>query len=642
MIAEDSLNKTQYTAATHETGPLLVIAGAGSGKTRIVTHRIAHLISQGVDPDSILAVTFTNKAAREMQERIYQLLKGKGDYAYPTICTFHALGALILRESISALGFTPQFTIYDVEDSQRLLRGCLQTLGVKKDGTLKQIQGIISQHKNQLLSPDAMDFEEVPRELVKSMAEIYKLYQGRLKEANAVDFDDLLFLPVRLFKEHPDVLEMYQNRWKFLLIDEYQDTNHAQYLFARLIVAKTHNIFVVGDPDQSIYSWRGANIQNILNFERDYPGAKVVKLEQNYRSRANILEAANALIVNNSSRLEKNLWSDRGPGDKIVLSIAGTEREEAGFVTYEIQQLTEILQVPLSEIAIFYRTNFQSRIFEDFLLRRHIPYVIVGGISFYQRREIKDVLAFLRMVASDHDTVAFGRTINIPKRGLGETTVEKLRTQSGGHLISYCRQVLQEGGMRLSAKQKEGLHEYCSMIEELRLFSKEQSIQKLLIQTIRASRYFDYLKEDKETFDDRRANVEELISKAHEWELLNENGTLNQFLDEVCLKSSLDESSESEDRLNLMTIHNGKGLEFDYVFVVGMEEDLFPHVNSRDSYDAVEEERRLCYVGMTRAKERLYLTAAETRFLWGTHRTMRPSRFLREIPKEYMERVESL
>jgi DNA helicase II / ATP-dependent DNA helicase PcrA len=642
MIAQDSLNSTQHTAATHETGPLLVIAGAGSGKTRIVTHRIAYLIGQGVDPDSILAVTFTNKAAREMQERIYQLLKGKGDYSYPTICTFHALGALILRESISALGYTPQFTIYDEEDSQRLLRGCLQTLGLKNEGTVKQIRGLISQNKNQLQGPHEMDIEGMPRDLASSLPEIYKLYQARLKEANAVDFDDLLFLPVRLFKEHPDVLEMYQKRWKFLLIDEYQDTNHAQYLFARLIVAKTHNIFVVGDPDQSIYSWRGANIENILNFEKDYPGAKVVKLEQNYRSRANILEAANALIVNNSSRLEKNLWSDRGPGDKIVLTIAGTEREEAGFVTHEIQQLTEVLQIPLSEIAIFYRTNFQSRIFEDFLLRRRIPYVIVGGVSFYQRREIKDVLAFLRMVASDHDSVAFSRTINIPKRGLGDTTVEKLRSQSGGHLISYCRKVLLEGGMRLSAKQKEGLSEYCSMVEDLREFAKENSIQKTLIHALRTTRYFDYLREDKETFDDRRANVEELISKAHEWELLNEEGSFNQFLDEVSLKSSLDEASESEQRLNLMTIHNGKGLEFDYVFVVGMEEDLFPHVNSRDSYEAVEEERRLCYVGMTRAKERLYLTAAETRFLWGTHRMMRPSRFLREIPKEYMERVDSM
>lgn len=642
MIAQHSLNESQHIAATHETGPLLVIAGAGSGKTRIVTHRIAYLISRGVDPDAILAVTFTNKAAREMQERIYQLLKGKDYFAYPTICTFHALGALILRESIQVLGYTPQFTIYDEEDSLRLLRGCLQSLNVKKEVNVKQIRGIISQNKNQLLSPADMDLRDIPQELAGFLPEVYKLYQERLKEANAVDFDDLLFLPVRLFRQHPDVLEKYQQQWKFLLIDEYQDTNHAQYLFARMIVEKTHNIFVVGDPDQSIYSWRGANIQNILNFEGDYPGAKVVKLEQNYRSRANILEAANALILNNSSRLEKNLWSDRGDGDKIVLSIAATEREEAGFVTYEVEQLHSVLQVPLTQIAIFYRTNFQSRIFEDFLLRRQIPYVIVGGVSFYQRREIKDLLAFLRMVAQDHDSIAFARTINLPKRGIGETTVEKLRSQSKGLLISYCRHVLNEGGVRLASKQKEGLNAYCSLIEELRQLAPSLSIHKLLIETLRMSRYIDILKEDKETYEDRRANVEELISKAHEWEQLNEGGTLSQFLEEVSLKSSLDESSEKQERLNLMTIHNGKGLEFDYVFLVGMEEDLFPHVNSRDSYESLEEERRLCYVGMTRAKERLYLSAAETRFLWGSHRTMRPSRFLREIPKEYMQRVDSL
>lgn len=641
MDTSQDLNSAQQVAVTHTTGPLLVLAGAGSGKTRIVTSRIVHLIEQGVDPEQILAVTFTNKAAGEMQERVRELVQGKILFGKPIICTFHSLGARILRESAHHLGYSQNFVIYDEEDSNKLLKGCLQSTGIKKETTqTKALKQFISNAKNHLQGPSDIDWKEFPEDQQKFFFECYTLYQKQLKESNALDFDDLLFLTVQLFRDHPDVLAHYQQKWKYLLIDEYQDTNYAQYLLAKLIVAKSHNLFVVGDPDQSIYSWRGANIQNILNFEKDYPGAKIVRLEQNYRSRKNILDAANALIRHNYSRYEKNLWSDRGPGEKIALFVGGSDREEAGFIAHEIERLHTLFRIPLSEMAVFYRTNFQSRTFEDFLLKKRMPYVIVGGISFYHRKEIKDVLAFLHMVEGDNDLIAFNRTINLPKRGIGETTVEKLRQGASNAslpLLTFCQNPGSE--VRLSAKQKESLQDYVALIHHLRALKAENSLQKLITETVRCSSYLDVLREDKETFDDRKANLDELVSKAAEWELLNDAHTLSAFLEELSLKSSIDEAEMSDDKVNLMTIHNGKGLEFTAVFLVGMEEDLFPHANSRESYDALEEERRLCYVGMTRAKERLYLSAAETRFIWGTHRMMRPSRFLKEIPKEYIQRI---
>ncbi len=640
--AINALNNEQRAAATHVNGPLLVLAGAGSGKTRVVAYRIVYLVEQGISPNQILAVTFTNKAAQEMQERVHTLLGNDFFEGRPTICTFHSLGVRILRESIHHLGFENNFTIYDEEDSNKLLRGCLHTIGIKKEADIKLFRQFISGAKNQLQGPSEIDPSGLQHDLQHMIKEVYSLYQVRLKEANALDFDDLLFLTTQLFQKHPDVLAAYQKRWPYLLIDEYQDTNYAQYLMARLIVGERRNIFVVGDPDQSIYSWRGANIQNILNFEKDYPGAKIVRLEQNYRSRKNILDAANKLIINNASRFEKSLWSARGAGEKIALFIGDTEREEAGFVVQEIERLHTFHQIPLSEMTIFYRTNFQSRIFEDFLLRKRIPYVIVGGISFYQRKEIKDVLAFLRMVNSDYDFISFERTINLPKRGIGLTTIEKIRTaatDSGTPILQFCRQVLDaEAEFKLSAKQKEGLQEYIGLITYLRALAQEGSLEQLVIELVRKSRYLDVLREEKETYEDRKGNVDELISKAHEWEMFNDSTLLDAFLEELALKSSLDQANFSGDQVNLMTIHNGKGLEFDTAFLVGMEEELFPHANSKNSYDALEEERRLCYVGMTRAKERLYLSAAQTRFLWGTHRMMRPSRFLREIPKEFIER----
>lgn len=648
MQYSNLLNPEQLKAVQHKEGPLLVLAGAGSGKTRIVTFRIVNLIESGVDPHQILAVTFTNKAAEEMKQRILQLTKGHRFSQFITLCTFHSLGVRILRESITLLGYKNNFVIYDEDDSEKLLKNCLNYLNIKssadsKTSQTKIFRNLISQAKNQLVAPENIHSKDYDHEALKLFPEVYHYYQKSLKEYNAVDFDDLLFLTVELFKTYPEAVELYQKRWPYVLIDEYQDTNHAQYMISRYIVGKKQNLFVVGDPDQSIYSWRGANIQNILNFEKDYPGAKIVRLEQNYRSRSTILEAANSLIKNNPNRFEKNLWSNLGPGEKISLYVAENERDEAFFVTNKIEDYAK-RNLSLKEIAIFYRTNFQSRVFEDFLLRKRIPYVIVGGISFYQRREIKDILAFLHVICSDLDYISFQRTINLPKRGIGDATVEKIRyhsEKSGLPVLEFCKQLLNDENkeIRLSAKQKEGLKGYLDIIYELKEIDKQGSLQKLVIETIRKTNYLAVLREEKDTYDDRKANLDELVSKAAEWEIFNENASLNDFLTELSLKTTLDEADVSEEKVSLMTMHNGKGLEFSVAFIVGMEEDLFPHANSRDSFEELEEERRLCYVGMTRAKEKLFFTASESRFIWGSFRMMRPSRFLKEIPKDYLEKI---
>lgn len=626
------LNTEQQIAVEHVEGPLLVLAGAGSGKTRIVTHRIVHLLQLGVPASEIIAVTFTNKAAEEMRHRIQTL-----SHATVLTSTFHSLCARILRESISPLGYENKFHIFDEDDSEKVLKQCLSELNLKDEkGLLKQIRSAISSAKNNLIDPDHLSNEE------EFFQDAYRLYQAKLKEYNALDFDDLLFLTVELFRKFPQVLERYQKKWTFILIDEYQDTNTAQYTIVKLLAARHHNVFAVGDPDQSIYSWRGANIQNILNFEKDFPGAKIVTLEQNYRSKKNILDAANALIRHNNSRYEKNLWSNLGEGEKIGLFICDSEHEEANFVMDELRRHHEEQNVPLSECVIFYRTNFQSRVFEDALLKERIPYIIVGGLSFYQRREIKDILALLRMVISGSDFLSFSRTINLPKRGIGESTLAKLRafaTEHSWDIFKACEEIVERRvNFSLSQKQNAGLKEYVACILALREMAKASvPLQDILSSAIERSRYLEHLKDDPESYEERRENLEELVSKAAEWQEEIDHPSLPAFLEELSLKSSLDEKAPLGDALRLMTLHNGKGLEFTVVFLVGMEEELFPHANARESEAALEEERRLCYVGMTRAKEYLYLSASRFRFLWGSHRTMRPSRFLKEIPQEYLE-----
>ena len=625
----DELNPHQREAANHIEGPLLVLAGAGSGKTRVVTSRIAHLIDLGILPSDILAVTFTNRAADEMRMRI----RAKKN-AQVLACTFHSLGARILRESITALGYKSDFAIYDEEDSEKLLKNCLQQLRLDGEkGLLKQTRMQISSAKNNFEDPDSCDSD---------LAQVYALYQAKLKECNALDFDDLLYLTVKLFQEHEDVRKEYQNRWLFLLIDEYQDTNCSQHNIAKFLSAEHKNIFAVGDPDQSIYSWRGARYQNILNFERDFPGAKVVTLDQNYRSTNTILQAANHLITHNATRYEKKLWSELGDGSKIGLYIAQNERQEADFIAEKILHHTSKDQIPYEDIAIFYRTNAQSRTFEDALLSRRIPYKIIGGISFYQRREIKDILCYLRMLVSNSDLISFLRTINLPKRGLGPATLEKIAqeaTASGLPIFTFCEELLahHSPAVKLSARQREGLKGYVHLIRQLREKRASSKLYELISEIIALSNYISVLQEDPETCSDRKENLDELIGKAAEWEDEHETPTLQLFLEELSLRSNSDEK-ENLPSIRLMTLHNSKGLEFSLAFLVGLEEELFPHVNALDNPEALEEERRLCYVGITRAKRQLYLTSAAYRYMWGGPRLMRPSRFLKEIPSEFLKK----
>lgn len=619
------LNPRQLEAVQHIEGPMLVLAGAGSGKTRVVTYRIAHLLEVGVLPSDILALTFTNKAANEMRTRI-KMLKN----AHVLTCTFHSLGARILRESIHHLGYTRDFTIYDADDSEKLLKSCLEQLHMADEkGLLKEVRHLISSAKNDLIGPES----------APAYADIYELYQKKLRECQALDFDDLLYLTVKLLKDHEKVREEYQNRWLFLLIDEYQDTNSAQYNIARLLSNKHQNLFAVGDPDQSIYSWRGARYQNILNFESDFPGAKVIALEQNYRSTDTILQAANGLIQHNSNRYEKELWSQIKEGSKIGVFVSQTERQEADFVGKQILKHSLDQQIPLDEIAIFYRTNAQSRIYEDILLSRKISYVVVGGLSFYQRREIKDILALLKVVISNTDMISLLRTINLPKRGLGSTTLEKIAmgaSEKGIPIFSYCEQLLDQPDIRLSAKQTQGLKDYVQLIHHLREKKARMPLHELISEAISESRYLTHLQEDPESFQERKENIDELIGKAAEWEREQSDASLPRFLEELSLNTHTEENHYIPS-VKLMTLHNSKGLEFSVVFLVGLVEDLLPHVNSKGNEESLEEERRLCYVGMTRAKRNLYLTASLYRFTWGGEQRVEPSRFLKEVPSEYLQ-----
>lgn len=637
MAIFDKINPMQKKAIEHIEGPLLVLAGAGSGKTRIVTHRIAYLLSLGVPSSEILAVTFTNKAASEMKDRIQALSS-----QFVLTSTFHSLGARILRESIHHLGFENNFVIYDEDDVYKLLKECLKTIDIKDEKTLlKSLRQCISHAKNSLISPDELKQNSFESQDILILKDVYKLYEQKLKTNNALDFDDLLYKTVKLFRSNEDVLTSYQHRWKFILVDEYQDTNTCQYVLIRLLSHLHKNLFVVGDPDQSIYSWRGANINNILNFESDFESTKVIKLEQNYRSTSNILSAANSLIENNHSRYKKDLWSDLGSGEKVCLNIVENEREEVAYVVSKIlKHLGDGFS--LNDIVIFYRTNAQSRAYEDSLLRENIPYKIIGGLSFYQRKEIKDILAYLKCAFYESDFISFSRVINVPKKGLGPSFIQKIKELSEKTLepiLKVCFNLSSNPfayPVKFSAKQLSSL---ASFVQTIKLIQqeKENAISNLLTRIIHSSGYLQSLKEDKETFEDRKENLEELVSKAAAWELDNPEKSIQDFLEELTLYSATDDSSNAADCIKLMTLHNGKGLEFEVCFIVGLEEDLLPHINSKNDENAIEEERRLFYVGMTRAKKHLYLTASKYRFFWGSPKFMTLSRFISEIDPEYIE-----
>lgn len=628
-----SLNEKQRLCAEHIDGPLLVLAGAGSGKTRVVTTRICNLLNRGVPSSNILAVTFTNKAAKEMVSRVKEMSSHN-----VFIATFHSLCSRILRESIDILdGYNTSFAIYDSQDSLSLIKKCFVTLGIEYDKqTTRSILGAISKAKNALIYPDNFPTDEFDSgELIRN---IYSLYQDKLKECNALDFDDLLLMTHTLFVNHPEVLKKYQNLWKFILIDEYQDTNAVQYSLIKKLSDISHNVFAVGDPDQSIYSWRGANIQNILQFEEDFQGARVVKLEQNYRSTPTILKAANSVIAINTSRYEKELWSNEKDGDLITMEIADSDRDEAYFVIDSIEKNSR--KTRYNECVIFYRTNSQSRIYEDALLRRNIPYTIIGGISFYDRKEIKDILALIRTLTSQYDQLAFERVINTPKRGMGPKALEnisKAAHESQLPFITFLYQLVDTPSLcKLQAKQRAAIVEFMEVHKTLssRL---DQSIHTTIQEIISLFRYDEYLKADKETYEERKSNIDELLSKAYEWEADAKSSSLVTFLEEISLRSAHDVNEAYQDTVKLMTLHNSKGLEFDTVYMVGLEEDLFPHINSKHSTDEIEEERRLCYVGMTRARKTLFMTCCKYRLLYGQPKTMTPSRFLYEVPEEFIQ-----
>jgi len=631
----DSLNPSQLDAVKRTEGPLLILAGAGSGKTRVLTHRIAHILDEGLaGPDEILAITFTNKAASEMKERV-ALLVGP-DSRKMWVSTFHAFCARILRVHAEKLGYKREFTIYDGGDQVRLVKRCIIELGKDpKRFSPRSFQSQISDAKNKLQSADDY-LRATEGYMAENVAEVYDLYQQKLYENNAMDFDDLIMQTVALLELFPEVRERYQKRFKYIHVDEYQDTNHAQYRLVTVLAEAHHNLCVVGDDDQSVYSWRGADIRNILDFERDYPEAMVVRLEQNYRSTQTILNAANAVVSNNASRKAKALWTDGDEGDGIRVFTASDEYSEARFVVSEIENLSDSGE-RLSDISVFYRTNAQSRALEDVLVREGVPYQIVGGVRFYERAEIKDAMAYLSVIANPADDVSLERIMNVPKRGLGATSVGKLQDHARRNEASLYDALLEADEAGVSGKAKKACVEVRDLFEGWRVASREISPTEMISAVLDESGYRSELEAEKTVEAEARIeNLVELINAAREYERVEPEPTLEGFLQEQALYSAHDSlDPESGGSLTLMTLHNAKGLEFPHVFIVGMEEGTFPHARSLDEQN-LEEERRLFYVGVTRAMKTLTLANAKLRSSWGGDREYQmPSRFLSEIPDEY-------
>lgn len=644
MTFLNDLNDRQKEAAETLSGPLLIIAGAGSGKTRALTYRIANLIAQGVaQPWQILAVTFTNKAAGEMQKRVEQLLTENFDLSEknrPMIGTFHSICVRILRKYIERLGREKSFVIYDATDQQGLMKRLIKENQIDDEKIKYQVVlGMISKFKNQLKGADVF-VARAGNHFERQVATLFLAYEKRLKENNALDFDDLLLYTVKLFQENPDVLDEYQERWRFVSIDEYQDTNHAQYLLAKLLAAKYRNLCVIGDSDQSIYSFRGADITNILEFEKDYPDAKVIKLEQNYRSTQVILDAADGVISKNKRRKAKKMWTEKEGGDLVEVFHARTENDEADFVAREVDKLMNQKQVSLKDIVVLYRTNAQSRILEEAMLRYGLPYKVIGGVKFYARKEIKDVLAYLRIIQNPNDTDSLLRIINIPKRGIGETSLHKLqafamsRSLSVAEMLMHIEMVDDE----LTERTKNSLSNFWKMMLSFKKESTVLKVSELLRKVVKEAGFKAYLMEDgTEEGEMRYENVMELISVASKYDDTDPELSLAYFLEEVALVADTDQIAEDISTITLMTLHSVKGLEYPYVFIVGCEENIFPH--SRSLYDeaGMEEERRLMYVGVTRAMHKLYLLAAKQRMLYGDYQANAMSRFIADIPEALMK-----
>jgi len=626
------LNPPQREAVTAADGPVLVLAGAGSGKTRVIAHRIAYLLgTRGVHPRQVLAVTFTNKAAEEMSRRVEALL-GPAGVRPPLIATFHSACVRILREHIRHIGYPSHFVIYDEDDRLAVVRDCMRELGMDERATTPaSLVHRLSHAKNQMIPvEEAEQLARGPRE--EQVAAVYRRYQERLATAGAVDFDDLLLLTVRLFDRVPEVLAWYRGLWKWVLVDEYQDTNRAQYRIIRALTKEHRNICVVGDPDQSVYGWRGADLRNILEFEQDYPGTKVIRLEQNYRSTKRILAAASAVIANNVTRKDKSLWTENVEGEPPAIYRAWDEHEEANFVAQTIRRLRDEGR-EWSDVAVFYRTNAQSRVLEEALRRGGVPYVIVGSVRFYERREIKDALAYLRLTLNPGDDIAFRRAIGAPPRGIGRATMvrlEQVAAREGHSLLEQCALLPPD----LTGKPRRGLEEFARLCARLRERRSALTIPAFLDEVLNASGYREALRQEKSAeAEGRLENLEELISAAEDYQLSHEDASVEGFLDAATLVSDLDELPGDARGVTLMTLHLAKGLEFPVVFVTGMEEGVFPHARSMSDGDEIEEERRLCYVGLTRAKQRLYLSYALHRRLHG-YGLGEPSRFLLEIPED--------
>ncbi len=638
MSIYDTLNPKQKEAVLHTDGPLLILAGAGSGKTRVLTHRIAYLIDErGVNPWNIMAITFTNKAAGEMRERVDNLVGFGAESIW--VSTFHSSCVRILRRHIESLGYTTSFSIYDSDDQKTLMRQVFKAMDIDtKQFKERSVLAAISSAKDKLITPEEFllnagaDFRE------KKTGEIYKEYQKQLKKNNALDFDDLIVKTVELFQNNPQVLDYYQERFKYIMVDEYQDTNMAQFKLVSLLASKYRNLCVVGDDDQSIYRFRGADIQNILSFENTFPGTKVIKLEQNYRSTQNILDAANGVIRHNFGRKDKTLWTANGEGDKILFKQFDMAKDEADFVVRQIRDSAYSYQ----DQAVLYRTNAQSRLLEERCIFYNVPYRLVGGVNFYQRKEIKDVLSYLKTIANGVDDLSVIRIINVPKRGIGATTIGRVTAFASEHGMSFYDTLKEAKQIPGIGKAAEKIDRFIAQIEAFSAMahSEEYSLKDLINHILEDTGYEEELQEEGEIeAQTRLENIEELINKAAAYEEDSEHPTLDEFLEQVALVADIDNVDESEDRVTLMTLHSAKGLEFPKVYLVGMEDGLFPGMMSimSDDKTEMEEERRLCYVGITRAKKELVLTAARQRMVNGETRWSKPSRFINEIPPELLD-----
>ena len=636
------LNREQQEAVLHVDGPLLILAGAGSGKTRVLTYRIAHLIDEcGVNPWNILAITFTNKAAGEMRERVDKIV-GYGSESI-WVSTFHSTCVRILRRYIDRLGYDTNFTIYDTEDQKTVMKSVCQKLQL--DSKLykeRMLLNVISHAKDEYISPNEFLLEAKGDFRQEKIAQAYVEYQKELKKNNALDFDDLLVKTVELFQSCPDVLEYYQNRFRYIMVDEYQDTNTVQFKFISTLARQYRNLCVVGDDDQSIYKFRGANIRNILDFEKVFPDAKVVKLEQNYRSTQNILNAANGVIANNRGRKEKELWTENEQGEPILFQQFQNGYEEAEYVSGEISKKVRKGEAEYQDFAVLYRTNAQSRLFEEKFLYANIPYKIVGGVNFYSRKEIKDILAYLKTIDNGKDDLAVRRIINVPKRGIGNVTLAKVQAYADSRDISFFEALEEAGEIPGLGKAALKIQPFVHLIHEMRLSLADMSMQDLIQAILDKTGYAEDLKnEDTDESEARLENIDEFINKAVTYEEGAEEPNLSGFLEEVALVADIDSVEDGDNRVLLMTLHSAKGLEFPYVYLAGMEDGLFPSymsIAADDPTEEIEEERRLCYVGITRAMKELTITCARCRMVRGETQYNNVSRFVREIPSELLAR----